>query len=87
MIFTKDQYIQDVAAIVGDSMADLVNVGPETNVFSSELRQWVIVHDNSVLCYYSSQKGGKEVLFPLQSTNHLNFAPYWYHFFCVLFQG
>lgn len=24
MIFTEDQYIQDVAAIVGDSIADLV---------------------------------------------------------------
>ena len=26
MIFTEDQYIQDVAAIVGDSIADLVSM-------------------------------------------------------------
>lgn len=29
VIFTKDQYIQDVAAIVGDSVADLVSVGAQ----------------------------------------------------------
>lgn len=39
VIFTKDQHIQDVAAVVGDSMADLVSVGCRgTHAFSSELR-------------------------------------------------
>lgn len=36
VIFTKDQYIQDVAAIVGDSIADLVSVGPEGPLRSTQ---------------------------------------------------
>lgn len=46
VIFTKDQHIQDVAAIIGDSMPDLVSrCGARwTNAFSSELRGWVILH-------------------------------------------
>lgn len=42
VIFTKDQHIQDVAAIVGDSMADLVSTRARgTNAFGSEWRVWV----------------------------------------------
>lgn len=39
VIFTKDQYVQDVAAVVGDSMADQVSAQNRgANAFRSELR-------------------------------------------------
>lgn len=34
VIFTKDQHIRDVAAVVGDSMADLVSVPDRDKAFS-----------------------------------------------------
>lgn len=45
VIFTKDQHIQDVAAVVEDSMADLVSMrAGGTNAFGSELRVQVTPH-------------------------------------------